>query len=156
METKQKKPRSNKIKPTKGHPKQSNKKEGNFPARSYPVVKLDIELVDGYMGSGHEDLLHERVEPLEYGKVVDLGAVLVEIWHQFPVLRHPHSTRPNPKSRRTLEAIRANVGQEEETRNLHDDDRDRSRFSGGGICRIRVKMTIKINFQYGPNTYYIL
>ena len=55
---------------------------------SHPLVELDIELVEGDVSRGHENVLDEGVDPLEDCEVEELGALLIEIGHQFPVLCH--------------------------------------------------------------------
>ena len=40
------------------------------------------------MGCSHENLLDEGVDPLEDREVEELGAMLIEIGHQFAVLCH--------------------------------------------------------------------
>lgn len=52
------------------------------------MAEVDVELVEGDVSSGDEDLLDEGVDSLENGKIEELRALLVQIWHQLPALRH--------------------------------------------------------------------
>lgn len=49
-----------------------------------PLIEVEIKLVEGDMGGGEKDLLHEGVDPLEDGEVEHLRALLVQIRHQLP------------------------------------------------------------------------
>ena len=52
------------------------------------MVALDVELVEGNMRGGDEDLFDEGIDSLEHGEIEHFGALLIEIRHQFPSLRH--------------------------------------------------------------------
>ena len=54
----------------------------------YPLASVDVEFVEGDVGSGDENLLNEWIDPLQHREIEDFGGLLVEIGHQFPVLRH--------------------------------------------------------------------
>lgn len=51
-----------------------------------PLAEVDVELVEGDVGSSDENFLHEGVDSLENSKVEELRALLVQIWHQLPAL----------------------------------------------------------------------
>jgi hypothetical protein len=52
------------------------------------LVALDVELIEGNMRGGDEDLFDEGIDSLEHGEIEHFGALLIEIRHQFPSLRH--------------------------------------------------------------------
>lgn len=53
-----------------------------------PLVRIDVEFVEGDMSGRDQNLLHEGVHPLEDGEIEEFGALLVEVRHQLPALRH--------------------------------------------------------------------
>lgn len=56
------------------------------------------------MGGGDQDLLHEGIHPLEDGEVEELRALLVEVRHKLPALRHLFSRNFRGSSRKALRA----------------------------------------------------
>ncbi|RZR74344.1 hypothetical protein BHM03_00035630 [Ensete ventricosum] len=63
-----------------------------------PLVEVDAELVQGDVGGGHKDLLHEGVAALEDNEIEGFGALLIKIGRHLPVLQHLRPLRrPNPK-----------------------------------------------------------
>lgn len=63
-----------------------------------PLVEVDAELVQGDVGGGHQDLLHEGVAALEDNEIEGFGALLIKIGRHLPVLQHLRPLRsPNPK-----------------------------------------------------------
>lgn len=62
------------------------------------MVEVDAELVQGDVGGGHQDLLHEGVAALEDNEIEGFGALLIKIGRHLPVLQHLRPLRsPNPK-----------------------------------------------------------
>lgn len=63
-----------------------HRRRGRCPAEvlSYPLVEIDVELVQGDVRSCDKDLLDERIDPLEHRQVECLRAVLVQVWRQLP------------------------------------------------------------------------
>ena len=53
-----------------------------------PLAEVDVEFVEGDMSGGDENFLDERIKSLQNSEIEMLGALLVQIWHQLPVLRH--------------------------------------------------------------------
>ena len=66
-------------------------KEGRGWLESNPLGEVDVELVEGDVCGGDEDFLDEGVDALENGEVEELRALLVQIRHHLPVLRHSDS-----------------------------------------------------------------
>ena len=52
------------------------------------MASVDVEFVEGDVCGGDENLLHEGIDPLQHREIEDFGGLLVEIGHQFAVLRH--------------------------------------------------------------------
>jgi hypothetical protein len=53
-----------------------------------PLAEFGIEFVECNMSGREEDVFHIGIDPLKHRKVEELGALLVQLWHQFPILRH--------------------------------------------------------------------
>lgn len=53
-----------------------------------PLALFGIEFVKCNMSGCEEDVFDTGIDPLKHGEVEELGALLVQLWHQFPVLRH--------------------------------------------------------------------
>lgn len=51
------------------------------------MIEVDVELVEGDVGGGDEDLFDEGIDSLQNREIEDFCALLVEIWHQFSALR---------------------------------------------------------------------
>ena len=71
--------------------------EGSLDVLAAPLGEVDVELVEGDVCSGDEDFLDEGVDALKNSEVEELGAVLVEIGHELPVLRHFGTANTNPR-----------------------------------------------------------
>lgn len=56
--------------------------------RTNPLVILDVEFVEGDMCGGDQNLFDEGIDSLQDGEIEHFGALLIQIWHQFPRLRH--------------------------------------------------------------------
>lgn len=52
------------------------------------MALFGIEFVKCNMSGCEEDVFDTGIDPLKHGEVEELGALLVQLWHQFPVLRH--------------------------------------------------------------------
>lgn len=52
------------------------------------------------MGCSHEDLFNEWIDPLKDGEIEDLGALVIEIGHELPVLSHGSSETLTTQARR--------------------------------------------------------
>lgn len=61
------------------------------------MIKVNIEFIERDVGRRDQDLLHIGIDPLQHRQVEDFRALLVEIRHQFSVLRHLWSKNPNPR-----------------------------------------------------------
>lgn len=54
----------------------------------YPLAEVDVELIEGDMSSSDENFFNEGIDALKNGQIEKLGALLVQVRHQFPVLSH--------------------------------------------------------------------
>ena len=48
---------------------------------TYPLIALDIELVEGDMRSGDQNFFDEWIDSLEHGEIEHFGAMLIQIGH---------------------------------------------------------------------------
>ena len=66
---------------------------------THPLIRICIELIEGDMSRGRQNVLHVPIHPLQHCEVELLGAVLIQLrWHRFPILRHIVNTRYKRRS----------------------------------------------------------
>jgi len=59
-----------------------------------PLVVFDVEVVEGDMSGGEENLVDEGIDSLEHGEIEHLRALLIQIRRQFLRLRHLSLLKP--------------------------------------------------------------
>ena len=56
---------------------------------THPLIRICIELIEGDMSRGRQNVLHVPIHPLQHCEVELLGAVLIQLrWHRFSIMRH--------------------------------------------------------------------